>query len=609
MKKLFTLLTLALVSIGSAWGDDEIFSYTIPSTATDASTEGWMDNAASGTISGTCSFYHKDGKGYYADFLEEKGYCLNGNDASVKVTLTGTNTFQTNDKVIVSFAANGTSNRSFKVRTGYKSNTNELVSSEHKNVIEEATVSLTASFNGLSTIHIERNGGGMYIYGVRIVRPSADKASPEITTDLSTAPLDVDVNIGTTLSIVAEHVTGYQWYRNSTNSTTGAEAIEGANTPSYTYTAPAEDAENTVYFYCVVTNENATSAKTATSTIAQVNVGKLPTLSSVSQKIFNPSDWDNKEYTVSTIKDNLEICNGTVDDSNQSFDGFSVTKRIKLNKDEEGTSKYVKFKVDKPCVITVYGMTGSNGNERTLAMKIGGSDVKTMSSSTYDMAKMTYVYSETSEAEVILHTTEGSGTFNVYGITVSNKNIEIGATGWATYVADANVVVSDIEDFEAYVVTGASGTAITKSEALEIIKEGEPILVKGTPNTTFYLPLAGTVKAQDGNLLKKGASGVKADDNAGFNYVLVANGTKAEFQRIVSGTVNVPENKAYLALTSDPGASGARSLDLEGNVTGISKTEDVRSKKDDVYYDLQGRRVLYPTKGLYIVNGKKVIMK
>ena len=117
------------------------------------------------------------------------------------------------------------------------------------------------------------------------------------------------------------------------------------------------------------------------------------------------------------------------------------------------------------------------------------------------------------------------------------------------------------------------------------------------------------MKAQDGNLLKKGASGVKADDNAGFNYVLVANGTKAEFQRIVSGTVNVPENKAYLALTSDPGASGARSLDLEGNVTGISKTEDVRSKKDDVYYDLQGRRVLNPTKGLYIVNGKKVIVK
>lgn len=30
---------------------------------------------------------------------------------------------------------------------------------------------------------------------------------------------------------------------------------------------------------------------------------------------------------------------------------------------------------------------------------------------------------------------------------------------------------------------------------------------------------------------------------------------------------------------------------------------------DNIYYDLQGRRILYPKKGLYIVNGKKVIIK
>jgi hypothetical protein len=30
-------------------------------------------------------------------------------------------------------------------------------------------------------------------------------------------------------------------------------------------------------------------------------------------------------------------------------------------------------------------------------------------------------------------------------------------------------------------------------------------------------------------------------------------------------------------------------------------------KKDNAVYDLQGRRVVNPTKGLYIVNGKKVI--
>lgn len=50
-------------------------------------------------------------------------------------------------------------------------------------------------------------------------------------------------------------------------------------------------------------------------------------------------------------------------------------------------------------------------------------------------------------------------------------------------------------------------------------------------------------------------------------------------------------------------------IGTEGISTGIQQIEDVRSKKDNVYYDLNGRRVLYPKKGLYILNGKKVIMK
>ena len=37
--------------------------------------------------------------------------------------------------------------------------------------------------------------------------------------------------------------------------------------------------------------------------------------------------------------------------------------------------------------------------------------------------------------------------------------------------------------------------------------------------------------------------------------------------------------------------------------------EGLKVNGSEVYYDLQGRRVLYPTKGLYIVNGKKVILK
>jgi len=81
------------------------------------------------------------------------------------------------------------------------------------------------------------------------------------------------------------------------------------------------------------------------------------------------------------------------------------------------------------------------------------------------------------------------------------------------------------------------------------------------------------------------------------------------FQQIVSGTygsVVVPAGKAYLALTSAP---GARTLSLDDETTGVQELKNSRIEKLKSYYDLQGRKVAQPTKGLYIVNGKKVIIK
>ncbi len=51
--------------------------------------------------------------------------------------------------------------------------------------------------------------------------------------------------------------------------------------------------------------------------------------------------------------------------------------------------------------------------------------------------------------------------------------------------------------------------------------------------------------------------------------------------------------------------------DLSGDddTTGMMKLEDVTGKKGDVYYDLQGRRVLNPSNGVFIQNGKKVVVK
>ena len=69
--------------------------------------------------------------------------------------------------------------------------------------------------------------------------------------------------------------------------------------------------------------------------------------------------------------------------------------------------------------------------------------------------------------------------------------------------------------------------------------------------------------------------------------------------------------RAYFYIPEKDGTTGASSFvlnfDDESTQTGIGHTEI--TEKADAIYDLQGRRVENPKKGLYIVNGKKVVIK
>ena len=78
-----------------------------------------------------------------------------------------------------------------------------------------------------------------------------------------------------------------------------------------------------------------------------------------------------------------------------------------------------------------------------------------------------------------------------------------------------------------------------------------------------------------------------------------------------STVTTIPGNKAFLVLTSTEAQAKGFVLEFEdGETTGIETIEDTKQNTEDgVYYDLQGRRVENPTRGVYIVNGKKVVIK
>lgn len=107
------------------------------------------------------------------------------------------------------------------------------------------------------------------------------------------------------------------------------------------------------------------------------------------------------------------------------------------------------------------------------------------------------------------------------------------------------------------------------------------------------------------NKLKAGDGKNSIGGEEKYDYILY----DGKFYRANAGTVAF--GKAYLHLDSDPTASGARELAIlfEEESTGISTTLMNNEKVNSEVYNLNGQRVVNPTKGLYIVNGKKVAIK
>jgi len=77
---------------------------------------------------------------------------------------------------------------------------------------------------------------------------------------------------------------------------------------------------------------------------------------------------------------------------------------------------------------------------------------------------------------------------------------------------------------------------------------------------------------------------------------------------VVDGKLYLPANKAYLKVDSSA-PDVLKIMTEEEYITGIEQITASTTDGTKVIYDLQGRRVQAPSKGLYIVNGKKMIIR
>ena len=197
----------------------------------------------------------------------------------------------------------------------------------------------------------------------------------------------------------------------------------------------------------------------------------------------------------------------------------------------------------------------------------------------------------------------------------TSATVTISAAKWATY-SSAYPLDFTGTCVTAYIVTGSDGESTITKVPVTKVPSKTGLLLKSEQGS---YPIPVTAEETDDVTANKlvpvltGSVSVEAGTEGNVNYVLSVQSGQVVFAWIGSSPATVTAGKAYLTLLNGPkpGAStGAPWLSIEGDdeTTGINSVERGALSVEGCY-TLDGRRVAQPTKGLYIVNGRKVIIK
>lgn len=186
-----------------------------------------------------------------------------------------------------------------------------------------------------------------------------------------------------------------------------------------------------------------------------------------------------------------------------------------------------------------------------------------------------------------------------------SPSVEVTSAGYATYVSPCPLDYTSTE-IKAY--TAKVNTENGKIVLYQINKvpANTPVVLYKDGGTTEDVPICFTeTETPADNDLKAGTGAeVATQDGDNYNYIL-NNVSGIGFYKANGQTVAT--NRAYLQTTYNVATSSARlTMEFEDETTGITS---IKAESNNVYFDLQGRRVAQPTKGLYIVNGKKYFAK
>ena len=180
-----------------------------------------------------------------------------------------------------------------------------------------------------------------------------------------------------------------------------------------------------------------------------------------------------------------------------------------------------------------------------------------------------------------------------------------------TYSSNYSLDFTNVTGLKAYIVSGFSPSTCTLVlTPATTIPAGEGLLLKGEEGT-YVIPHTTTDMIYSNLLVGVPTTTYVYPTNGEYTNFILANGKHGINFYTLSEAGNIAGGKAYLQLPTSEIPVNSRPLKLsftDEEISGINTAQNEMNSSSD-FYDLQGRKVKSPVKGLYIINGKKVIIK
>jgi len=208
---------------------------------------------------------------------------------------------------------------------------------------------------------------------------------------------------------------------------------------------------------------------------------------------------------------------------------------------------------------------------------------------------------------------------HVFGAAPAQKTLVDGFYYTTLYTAFPYQVAENAKVNNIYVIKNLQDFKKGTYAMLDSLQPGDvipaytPVIIETTTTNAaknVLIPVTEEGTAIEDNLLKGSLFTVAVEDEGrtrdNVRVIDVVDGVLGLYS--YTGE-NLKANKAYLDLTGTSTDAQAIIIDIEGKTTAITNVISDINNGNNKVYDLMGREVNAPSKGIYIINGKKVLIK